>query len=180
MLVKTTGGIEIVLACFCATFKLLLDKAAHLSPIDVGGCITRTVWATGILIVWIMKGFHTLVRRRVGHAHIRGDAVRTRKCAKVRIERTVLLHNHNHVLDFVNVTALTRTGGGGASAGRQGRCGKQKSQRKRKKILCASGSAVSEKFHRLPYLLWLLYSQYYKQSFSKKLTEASYLDILAG
>jgi hypothetical protein len=73
------------------------------------------------------------------------------------------------VLDFVDVTALTRTGGG-ASAGRQGRRGKEKSQRKRKKILRASGSAVPEKFHRLPYLLWLLYSQYYKQSFSKKFT----------
>jgi hypothetical protein len=107
------------------------DETVHLPAIDVRRRVGGTVRAAVVEIGGVVIGPVAAAGRRVGYAD-GGDAVAHRnavgsgKGTEVAVERAVLLHDHDDVLDLVDAlghAACRRTAAGGragASAGRQG------------------------------------------------------------
>src|SRR6266851_1309887 len=91
-------------ARLAAARMLLGDKPVHLPAINVDGCLAFAVRPTEVTVVGIVVRAYAQTGSWVGYADARdpvlhGDAVRAWKSAEVGIERAVLLHDDNYVLD---------------------------------------------------------------------------------
>ena len=84
----------------------LLDEAVHRAAVHVGHRVGLAVRPAAVTVGFVMVGAGAPALR-VGHAH-RGhpvphrDAVGPRERAEVAVERPVLLHHDDHVLDLVD------------------------------------------------------------------------------
>ena len=77
------------------------DEAIHLPAVDVGGGVRRTVRAAEVLVRGVVEWGDAAAVRRIGHAYAMWDPIGTGICAEVGVKRPVLLHDDDHVLDFV-------------------------------------------------------------------------------
>ena len=84
------------------------DEAVHPAAADVYGRVQLAVRAPGVQVVRVVIRLLADALGRIGHAHGEAavrrprEAVRAGVRAEVVIERTVLLHDHDHVLDLVD------------------------------------------------------------------------------
>jgi len=88
------------------TLQVLADEPVHCAAIDVGDGVVLAVRAAAIDVVEVVVGAGAATAD-VRHAHGRhpvphGDAVSSRIGSEVAVERPVLLHDDDHMLDFVN------------------------------------------------------------------------------
>ena len=93
----------------------LAYEAIHLPAVDVVDCVEGAVRAADVAVVRIVEGTYAPVRERIGDAHRRPAVlhrkpVRAREGAEVRVERAVLLHDHDHLLDRVDARPIRRRG----------------------------------------------------------------------
>src|SRR4029077_1867685 len=82
------------------------DEAVHLPAVHVHQAVGGLVRRAGILVLVVHERGNTLARHRIGHANgrhaaLHRDPVGTRVDAEVGVERPVLLHDDDHVLDLV-------------------------------------------------------------------------------
>src|SRR6266487_103909 len=158
LLVQTTGRIEIAFARLRATLNLLLNEAIHFAAIDISGCIRLSMRTTEVLIIRIMIGLHTLVRLGIRHADPCRNPICARICTKVCIKGTILLHDHNNVLNLVDVITTSCSG---STTSSQRCCSKEESKHWCNKILYAFRSHGLEQFHMLTLLISQMYSLYH-------------------
>ena len=84
----------------------LLDEPVHLAAVHVGHRVVLAVRPAAVAVRPVVVG-PGAAAARVGHAHrglpvLHGDAVRAGIRAEVGVERAVLLHDDDHVLDLVD------------------------------------------------------------------------------
>src|SRR5439155_24429852 len=97
-------------------FGLTLE-AVHPAAVDVRHRVSEAMRAADVGGIGIVVGRHTPTALGIGHAHRRHsvshrDAGRAREGPEVAVERAVLLHDHDYVLDGVDRDRATagRTG----------------------------------------------------------------------
>src|SRR5690242_19907494 len=88
-------------------------ESIHLTAVDIGRGIIRTMRPATIEVVRIVIWLDTLLRCRVIHANrwnaiLHWNTIGSRVGAKVTIEGAVLLHDDNHMLDFADTRLLLR------------------------------------------------------------------------
>ena len=103
-----------------AAADLGVDEAVHLAAVDVGDRRDRVVRPARVAVVAVVVGPLADVREGVWDAALEpprrrsGQALGARERAEVGVERPVLLHHHDHVLDLVNaLLGIGVTGRGG-------------------------------------------------------------------
>ncbi len=104
--ISATGRIIRVYTASPAFFSLS-DEAIHLAVIDVGRGVGCTVWPSVIEVLCVVIWFDALTCFGIIDAHcgdtvLHGDTIRTGIGSEVGIERAILLHNDDDMLDFVN------------------------------------------------------------------------------
>ena len=77
------------------------DEAVHRAAVDVADRVEPGVRAAEVAVARVVER-PDATAARVGHAHVSWDAVRARIRAEIGVERTVLLHDHDDVLDLVD------------------------------------------------------------------------------
>ena len=91
-----------------STGDLSVDEAVHLAVVDVGDRRDRVVRPARVAVVHVVVGPLANVRQHVRDAarepprRRSGQALGSRGRPEVRVERPVLLHYHDHVLDLVD------------------------------------------------------------------------------
>ena len=98
----------------------LADEAVHLAAVDVARRVRIVVRSTTVDVGVIDVGRHARAVRRIGHAHgrlavLHRDPVGARKRTEVGVERPVLLHDHDDVLDLVDAGRDDVAAGGSAA-----------------------------------------------------------------
>ena len=100
------GRVSRIRATFLRRLRLS-DEAIHLPTVDVARFVRVVVRSTTVHVRVIDVRRDALLGLRVVHADrwlavLHRDAVRARERAEIRVERAVLLHDHNDMLDLVN------------------------------------------------------------------------------
>src|SRR5437667_4547071 len=101
------GGIVRILARLDTSQLLLADEAIHFALVDITRGIRCMVRAAVVEVVTVVERPDAVPGFGVGHADrghpvLHGDAVGAGIGAKVTVERAILLHNKDDVLDLVN------------------------------------------------------------------------------
>src|SRR5207248_6184147 len=84
------------------------DEAVHPPGVDIGYRIVLPVRTAGVQIRGVVEGLLATAGRRIRNANceaavrVAWNSVRARIRTEVLIERSVLLHDHDHVLDLVD------------------------------------------------------------------------------
>jgi hypothetical protein len=105
----------------------------HLAAVDIGGCVRLAVRAPGVQVVRVVVRLLTTALDRIGNANCEvavrrtGETVRSRIGAEVVIEGTVLLHDHDDVLDLVDTSRRSGRLALRSGVGRAGREGEDDS-----------------------------------------------------
>ncbi len=153
----------------------LRDETIHLPMIDISSGVWRSMWSPMIQVLCIMIGSHTLARQWIvdthcGHAILHWNAICTWIRAEVAVERSILLHNHDDMLDFVDITILKlrigtpagsgATAGSGRSAGRKRRCYQKKRQDDGGKVLGNFSVDITDYLQMFTSLRWFSILQF--------------------
>jgi hypothetical protein len=110
LLMQAVGGTERVVRAAADTEQagaLLADEAVHPAVVDVSDGIDMVVRAAAVPVLRVVERPDATVRGRIRQANRRDtvahrDSVGARIRTKVRVEGTVLLHDHDDVPDLVD------------------------------------------------------------------------------
>ena len=91
----------------------LADEAVHLPLVDVGHGAAGSVRAARVRVARVVVRADAPTRLRIGHAGRRdavphGDPISSGERPEVGVEGSVLLHDHDHVLDRVDARGVDR------------------------------------------------------------------------
>src|SRR5207253_2057002 len=97
---------------------LLADKAIHLSAVDIILRGRLAVRPAAVQVIRIVERFHALPAARIFDADrwlaiLHRDAVSAGKRPEVRVERSVLLHDDDDMLDLLDAVGRSRGRSGG-------------------------------------------------------------------
>src|SRR5712691_9495704 len=155
---RVGAGRVIGVGAASAGFLGLGLETVHLPAIDIGDGVSLPMRAATVAVIWVVIWPYTLVCLWIGHANgrnsiLHGDTICSRICPEVGVERAVLLHNYNNMLNLMHATAaivgLARIRAERVRTGGKRCCRQQARQNNRKKLLRAVKYAYVEYFHML-------------------------------